>query len=336
MSSIRGGTLEKLSRVATKPLTRMDQKTRKLTYAYLGVSGAILLVFALVSLGRTYMPSTPAIKLKYQAASPYDPRKVALLIENRASPHLIPLLLHFAAVIPTDWRVNFMGSDASVAHVNNSIAVQNQVNIGKMDLTYIPTNMSVAGQEQISTFLTNLWVYDTLLAPAEWLLVFQSDSMLCANSEQSLNDWLDYDWVGAPWSLSHKGGGNGGLSLRKVSSIIEVLKHQVRIPDSEPEDVWLSNRLNQRVGAKVANGTLENKFSGEGISSYAPMGYHLGGSGRILPGGSWGSPEKRERIYEWCPEIKMILDMDHRHWLPGDCNGFWRRSDEDTLELVPF
>lgn len=229
-----------------------------------------------------------------------------------------------------------MGSDESVAAVNSSMAIQDQVNIGKMDLTYIPSNMSVAGTEQISTFLTNLWVYETLLAPAEWLLIFQEDSMLCANSEQSLNDWLDYDYVGAPWSLKSKGGGNGGLSLRKVSSIIEVLKHQVRLPKTEPEDVWLSNRLNQRVGAKVANGTTENKFSGEMISSISPMGYHLGGSGKILHGGSWGTPEKRERIYAWCPEVKMILSMDGKYWLPGDCKANWKRTDEEDFELIPF
>ncbi|KAG9906662.1 hypothetical protein KCU98_g7761, partial [Aureobasidium melanogenum] len=337
MSSLRGGTLEKLSRVSMAPPARMDRKNRILAYAYAGVFAAFLLIVAVVNLGHRVLPAAPAIRLKYKDASPYDPRKVALLIENRPSPHLIPLLLHFTAVIPNDWRVRFMGSDESVASVNSSLAIQDQVNIGKMDLTYIPSNMSVAGTEQISTFLTNLWVYETLLAPAEWLLVFQTDSMLCANSEQSLNDWLDYDYVGAPWSLKDKGGGNGGLSLRKVSSIIEVLKHQVRLPNSEPEDVWLTRRLNQRVGAKVANGTMENKFSGEMISSYSPMGYHLGGSGKVLHGGSWGTPEKRERIYEWCPEVKMILSMDGKYWLPGDCKAYWKRTEEEEeFELIPF
>jgi hypothetical protein len=295
------------------------------------------LVIAVVNFGHSLLPAAPAIRLKYATPSQYNPRKVALLIENRPSPHLIPLLLHFTAVIPRDWRVNFMGSDESLAWVKQSTAVQNQVDAGKMDLTHIPRNMSVAGTEQISVFLTNLWVYETLLAPAEWLLVFQTDSMLCGNTEQSLNDWLEYDWVGAPWSLRDKGGGNGGLSLRKVSSIIEILKHQVRLPKSDPEDVWLSNRLSQRIGAKVANGTQENAFSGEMIWSERPMGYHLGGSGKILHSGSWGTPEKREYIYQWCPEIKMIMEMDHKHYVPGDCNNNWKRSEEDSsLDLVPF
>jgi hypothetical protein len=36
--------------------------------------------------------------------------------------------------------------------------------------------MSVSGGEEISQFLTNRWIYETVLQPAEWLLIFQTDS----------------------------------------------------------------------------------------------------------------------------------------------------------------
>ncbi|KAI0402955.1 hypothetical protein F4802DRAFT_334103 [Xylaria palmicola] len=189
--------------------------------------------------------------------------KVALLIENRALMNLAPLLLHFISVVPPDWRFRFMGSPESVSSVNSSYAVRSQVGAGKLDLTYIPTNMSTDGQEMISRFLTSLWLYETVLQPAEWLLVFQTDSILCANSRQNLNDFLDYDWVGAPWNPSGRFGGNGGLSLRRVSAIIEVLRNQVRADNSEPEDVWLTERLGHRPGARMANGSLSLTFSGE-------------------------------------------------------------------------
>lgn len=38
--------------------------------------------------------------------------------------------------------------------------------------------MTTGGQEQISRFLTTLWLYEKVLQPAEWLLVFQTDSEL--------------------------------------------------------------------------------------------------------------------------------------------------------------
>lgn len=106
----------------------------------------------------------------------YNETKVALLIENRPDGKLAPMILHMMSVVPPDWKFRFMGSNESVALVNNSAAIQRQVAVGKLDLTYIPSNMSVIGGEAISQFLTTLWLYDTVLQPAEHLLVFQTDS----------------------------------------------------------------------------------------------------------------------------------------------------------------
>ncbi|KAK4639058.1 hypothetical protein QC761_701990 [Podospora bellae-mahoneyi] len=203
-------------------------------------------------------------KHHYQVqASRYNASKVALLIENRPDPILAPLMLHFMGVVPPDWRFRFMGSYESVAHINKSSAIRSQVAAGKLDLTYIPSNMTTGSQEEISRFLTNRWLYEVVLQPAEWLLVFQTDSILCANSRRNLNEFLEYDWVGAPWSLNARYGGNGGLSLRRVSAIVEVLKHQTRKDGSEPEDVWLSDRLGHRIGNMMANGSVSSAFSGE-------------------------------------------------------------------------
>ncbi|KAL8932128.1 MAG: hypothetical protein Q9211_006510 [Gyalolechia sp. 1 TL-2023] len=233
-------------------------------------------------------------------------------------------------VLPSDWRFRFMGSSESVGSIKTSRAIKHQVDAGKLDLTYIPSNMTTGGQEQISRFLTTLWLYERVLQPAEWLLVFQTDTppkpqtetherassgILCANSEGNVDDWLEYDWVGAPWTPWSRYGGNGGLSLRRVSSIIQVLREQIRIPNSDPEDVWLTSRLGHRPGAKLANGSLSLTFSGENIYYDKPMGYHTGGSGRNLGGGIWGTPELRQHIYDYCPEVKMTLEMDPAQYI---------------------
>lgn len=314
---------------------------------------------------RPSLPSLPKISIKYESqASPYNASKVALLIENRPNPILAPLILHFMAVVPPDWRFRFMGSLESVEHVNSSRSIRQHVDSGKLDLTYIPSNMTVGSQEEISRFLTNLWLYETVLQPAEWLLVFQTDSMLCANSRQSLNNFLDYDWVGAPWSRNARFGGNGGLSLRRVSAIIDVLRNQERVQNTEPEDVWLTDRLGNRPGAKMANGTASLTFSGEQLAGetekvmgsttgrkgmkhehgeyekagellkgvddwrdgyYEPMGYHTGGRGTHLHRATFGTPELREHLWKYCPEIKMMLNMDVAKYVPGKCHSNLKR-----------
>ena len=48
--------------------------------------------------------------------------------------------------------------------------------------------------------------------------------MLCANAARNVDDYFDYDFVGAPIA-SHLGKGyNGELSLRKRSSTMRILE----------------------------------------------------------------------------------------------------------------
>ncbi|KAJ3529691.1 hypothetical protein NM208_g9645 [Fusarium decemcellulare] len=268
------------------------------------------------------MTLTLSIPLDSPIFSAFDPSKVALLVESRPLSILAPLLLHFISVIPPDWHFRFMGSPESLAAINASFAIRQHVLDGKLDLTLIPSNMSTQGQEMISRFFTTLWLYETVLQPAEWLLVFQTDSIVCANTKKSLDDFLEYDWIGAPWDPSSTWGGNGGLSLRRVSRIIDILRNEERPFDSEPEDVWLSERLARHPKANVANGTVSLEFSGElhsgalehvkargkGIDDwregfYEPLGYHTGGGGVWLHGPIWGSPELRQHIWSYCPEV---------------------------------
>ncbi|KAF3926844.1 hypothetical protein ABW20_dc0102704 [Dactylellina cionopaga] len=220
--------------------------------------------------------------------SPFNETKVALLIEG---------------------RFKFFGTEESVRLVNRSRIVQAHVKDGKLDVSQLPLGLSMDGQEATSRTFTNLTFYRDVLSPAEFLLVFQT-AMLCANSPQNLDDWLEYDWVGASWNTEDRFGGNGGLSIRRVSKIIKLLENQVRIPFSKAEDVWLTSRLGLMPGAHLANGTQQQKFSAEMIYSERPMGYHTGNGGEWTHGGVWGTPELRRQMWEYCPEVKMMLPME--------------------------
>jgi hypothetical protein len=279
-----------------------------------------------------YLPDldieVPSIRLDHHSST-YNKSKVALLMDNRKDPLLAPTMLHFISVVPPDWKFRFLGSPESVEYVNRSSAIRHQVAIGKLDLDLIPANMSIAGQELLSQFMTNLWVYEVLLQPAEWLLVYQTDSKfcpvaeealvltrtgtICANSVDSVDNYLDYDWVGAPWDGNARYGGNGGLSLRRVSSIIKVLKHQHRVNDTEGEDVWLTDRLGHLPNYRTADGQTNTKFSAEQYWAEKPMGYHIGAGGTFEQPGLFGTQEKREKMYKYCPDVKMaslIMDVE--------------------------
>lgn len=109
--------------------------------------------------------------------------------------------------------------------------------------------------------------------------------------------------------MSDSYGGNGGLSLRRLSRIIQVLETQERNPNTELEDLWLVQRLGHLPGANMANTTVEASFSVENVFVDEPLGYHTGWSGARFPEGVWGTKEHRAHIWKYCPEIKMVLDM---------------------------
>lgn len=144
----------------------------------------------------------PAVKVnwhpKYDPKAQYNASKVALLIEGRPIPHLVPQLLHMISVVPPDWRFMFIGTNKSVISVSRSFGTQFQEANGKLDLVVLDKPWSIESKEHVYRLLTDISFYDKYLPDVEWLLKFESDSILCARSDDSINDWLDYDWAGAP------------------------------------------------------------------------------------------------------------------------------------------
>lgn len=102
------------------------------------------------------------------------------------------------SVVPPDWRFVFVGSPKSVISVSRSFAVQYHEANGKLDLVVLPKPFSIEDKENVFRTLTDLRFYDQILPTAEWIMKYESDAILCANSDDSLNNWLHYDWAGAP------------------------------------------------------------------------------------------------------------------------------------------
>ena len=131
--------------------------------------------------------------------SPYNESKLALIIESRPLAHLTPLLLHMISVVPSDWQFLFLGSPESLNRTNTSNAIRLHQATGKLKLREAPDVGHIHEQAKVDRMLTNLTFYERYVDPAEWLLLFHSDSILCARSDSTLDDWLGYDWIGGRW-----------------------------------------------------------------------------------------------------------------------------------------
>lgn len=242
-------------------------------------------------------------------ASVYDPKKVAFLVETRPLPHLPALYTHMTAITPPEWTFKFMGSKESIAHMRSSPNIRRMEEDRKVAFILLPDIYTVTDRESISQMFTDPHLYRDILAPAEHLLVFQPDSVFCANCPKTLNDFLEWDWIGAPWLPDAQYGGNGGLSLRKVSSILAVLENNRRpVGDPALEDLWLASQLRSLPGTKLPDATISKGFSVESVWDDQPLGYHVGWMG-VHHEQIWDTEEQLNHIFKYCPEVKMILGM---------------------------
>lgn len=107
------------------------------------------------------------------------------------------------------------------------------------------------------------------------VLIFQHDSKLLKAID---DEFLDYDYVGAPWRvdmpwrLASGAGGNGGLSIRNprvMRSICQTYPYD----RTANEDVYFCGWL-ERLGFKIAPEEVCRRFSCESVFFLGTCGYH--------------------------------------------------------------
>lgn len=102
----------------------------------------------------------------------------------------------------------------------------------------------------------------------ENILIIQHDSMLL---KRGIENFYDFDYVGAPWKFQQHGG-NGGLSFRKKSAMLECID-KVPYNGTDNEDIYFSNAL-KLLGKNLASREVCEKFSCETIFKLGTLGYH--------------------------------------------------------------
>jgi len=104
----------------------------------------------------------------------------------------------------------------------------------------------------------------------ERVLIFQHDSYLL---KDDMDDYLPYDYVGAPWSWQEYGG-NGGLSLRNPATMRSICEKYKYNPEECHEDVYFSKYMHKCYFKNLAPRNVCKKFSVETIFEMGTTGYH--------------------------------------------------------------
>lgn len=111
--------------------------------------------------------------------------------------------------------------------------------------------------------------------PTETFLVFQTDTMISPLGKDLIYEFIDYDYVGAPWPKSNLrescNVGNGGLSLRKKSKMLEIIRSTPYLPGCN-EDLFYC--INHTIPLYKPTWEKARVFSIESIYSPRAFGVH--------------------------------------------------------------
>ncbi|KAI9744099.1 MAG: hypothetical protein M1818_002251 [Claussenomyces sp. TS43310] len=245
-------------------------------------------------------------------------KKVAAIIEDRPLDSLMPVILHFSSVLGPEWPIVLF---TSMDIAPNSAPIQRALKEKRLFIEPLPPSVHFSSHKSVSAFLTKPWLWNRL-APADHVLLFQVDSMICANSPQRVEDFVEYDFVGAPIDTTRFGTGyNGGFSLRNRNLLLDIIYSadfddetlaEDGGQDVKFEDQWFFKKMKELPerlspsgngvmvpGANLPPEEIAMKFAVETIIYDWPLGYHQPGRYQ---------PTNMEQIEKWCPEVRMCSD----------------------------
>lgn len=205
---------------------------------------------------RVFVPIRNRLRLHNKVSEQKE--LVAVMVEPRAHRNLIPVIKNVMKKIP----------DVYVYHGSEN---RDMLRAAFGDtIHYIELPVSNLTPVEYNCLMTLPEFYEII--PAEFILIFQTDSCLFEKSTVNIRDYFKYDYVGAPW---RRGGvGNGGLSLRRRQKMIDVLKEFEFLPRYANEDLYIYDILRQGNGKLPPDDVAAKAFFESIDSEELPFGAH--------------------------------------------------------------
>lgn len=139
----------------------------------------------------------------------------AVMIEPREHKAMHFVLNNFLTNLSNDWEIRLFVGDDNINYVTN---IANKLDHSDR-LKVLNIGIKNLSQSDYSKLLVTKSFYDNI--PTEMFLIFQTDSMIFSQYKEYIYIYMSYDYVGAPWM--NRDVGNGGLSLRRKSRMLEII-----------------------------------------------------------------------------------------------------------------
>jgi hypothetical protein len=192
----------------------------------------------------------------------------AIIIEPRQHKALPFVLENFLNNLSEDWSFIIFHGTTNLNFIIDIINDKLSSHLHRIKLINLNVkNLTINAYNNLLKY--NKSFYDYI--PTETFLIFQTDSIIFKQYKHFINNYLTYDYAGAPFYFNkYKSVGNGGLSLRKKSKMIEIMSKEGK--NNHPEDVYFSCCESVPIHKPSINDAM--LFSVEEIFSEMSFGCH--------------------------------------------------------------
>ena len=171
----------------------------------------------------------------------------AVIVEPRQHNALEYVLLNFTENLGTDWEFIIFHGTHNIDFLND-ILNKNQEKWKDFSIRLINLGVSNLSTREYSELFYSIHFYDNIYT--EMFLVFQTDTFISRKNKHKIYDFLNYDYVGAPWfnifnNLDKRHAvGNGGLSFRRKSKMMEMIsKYMEQFKNSNDRHLYFEDRF---------------------------------------------------------------------------------------------
>lgn len=227
------------------------------------------------------LESLPKLQALYEPSNK-EPLLAGLIVETRDHHNLVPVIRTVRERLP-EIHVYVFHGQSNEQSLKDAFGGDTKVSLLRIE----SDNLTI---RQYNYILTRPELWSNL--NAQNILVFQTDSVIFSNSKVNIYDYIEYDYVGAPWSNISEGQfsdmvrfikmrtgahvGNGGLSLRRRKKMLEAVSTYPYITSPHlNEDVYFNWALRELPNAKMPTVQISAQLFYETVDAdELPFGAH--------------------------------------------------------------
>lgn len=221
-----------------------------------------------------------------------ESKYTAIIIEPRKHKAFQMVINNFLGGLSNEWNIIIFHGINNKDFIKDIINNLEEIYMSRVKLINLDVeNLNIM---EYNNILTTESFYNYI--PTEIFMIFQTDTLVL--NKENLNKFLDYDYVGAPWGhipVANERVGNGGLSIRKKSKMLEIIHN---IPYSgQNEDLYFCYNPNNALYKPSVEEAMQ--FSVEEMFFDKPFGCHK-------PWNISLDRESKELFFELYPQVKEL------------------------------